>query len=188
MVSLAAQAGLELTTKSRMILNFELFIFPNAGVTVLLVWLRNHLFSWWSVCSNLCPYFNYIVFLVPTCNNFSYFAANLLPDDSVFYLGFIFFSFLATCSWEQQVLIFMKLNLSISLFWGMLSYISNFISLIFRSYIYFIRSILKYFILTMLCLHACMSVWGHVHVYVYLVYEACGHVCVWEWQHPPAYW
>lgn len=90
MVSLIAQAGLELTTKSRMILNFELFIFPNAGVTV---WLR-------AICCLGEVYvqiFAHILitlfaFLVPTYNDFLYFEANLLPDDSVFYLGFIFFS------------------------------------------------------------------------------------------------
>lgn len=76
-----------------------------------------------------------------------------------------FFSFLAMCSWEQQVLIFMKWNLSISLFWGMLSYLSNSIRLIFRSYIYFISSIPKYFILTMWCLHECVRV--------------CAGACVW---------
>lgn len=76
-----------------------------------------------------------------------------------------FFSFLAMCSWEQQVLIFMTWNLSISLFWGVLSYLSNSIRLILRSYIYFISSIPKYFILTMWCLHECVRV--------------CAGACVW---------
>lgn len=47
----------------------------------------------------------------------------------------------------------------------MLSYLSNFIRLIFRSYIYFISAIPKYFILTMWCLHECV--------------RACAGACVW---------